>query len=427
MNIGKEQKMEEVFGNSREVPLTYQVRTGVDNRFVNDLIRGKHVILHGGSKQGKTCLRKSYLKEYEYIVIQCTRDTSKASLYEMILKKAEIEYEKSSSKTIKGTNKFSVKVQGEAKIPFITNVSGEGNYERQNESGSTQNFKTLEIDVEDANDIVRVLKANSFNKFIVIEDFHYLDEQIQKQFSFDLKVFYETSKYVFIIVGVWMESNRLIIYNGDLTGRITNINVDKWTDDNLKMVINNGKPLLNIEFPIEVEEEIIKLSQDNVGLLQEICYRICEKADVWKTQETQKFVGTLEEVRQIAKNIADDQAARYKTFIIKFSEGLTVTELAMYKWIIYAIINSTSDELRNGLSHSKIYSIIKLKHPKNGTLQLNNLTSALDRVQAVQAKQKLQPLILDYSNSELFVVDANFLVFLSTHTKEELLEPINII
>lgn len=426
MAIRQEQKLTEVFGNSREVPLTYQIRKDVDERFVNDLTRDKHVILHGGSKQGKTCLRKSNLNENENIVIQCTRDTAKANLYEMILKKADIEYEVSSSKTIKGLNKFSVKVQGEGKIPLVTKISGEGNYEYLKEHGKTQNFKNLEIDVEDANDIVRVLEANSFNKFIVIEDFHYLDEEIQKQFAFDLKVFHETSKYVFIIVGVWMESNRLIIYNGDLTGRITNINVDKWKDDDLKKVINNGKPLLNVDFPTDVENEIVKLSQDNVGLLQEICYRICEKEAIWKTQENQKTIGTVDDVRQIAKSIADDQAVRYRTFIIKFSEGLSVTEFEMYKWIIYAIICSTPDELRNGLSPSKIFNIIKYKHPKKDTLQINNLNQALDRVQTVQAKHKLQPLILDFSNSELFVVDANFLVFLSTHTKEELLETLNI-
>jgi hypothetical protein len=223
-----------------------------------------------------------------------------------------------------------------------------------------------------------------------------------------------------------MESNRLIIYNGDLTGRITSINVDKWTDDDLKKVINNGKPLLNIDFPTEVENEIVKLSQDNVGLLQEICYRICENSAIWKTQENQMTIGTIETVQQIAKNIADDQAARYRTFIIKFSEGLSFTELEMYKWIMYSIICSTPDELRNGLSPSKIFSIIKSKHPKKDKLQLNNLNQALDRVQTVQAKHKLQPLILDFSNSELFVVDANFLVFLSTHTKRELLDPLNI-
>ena len=74
-----------------------------------------------------------------------------------------------------------------------------------------------------------------------------------------------------------------------------------------------------------------------------------------------------------------------------------------------------------------IFHKIKSKHPRSLTLQQGNVISALERVNNVQYKHKLQPLILDYSNDELFVVDANFLVFLQTHDKEELLSAINII
>jgi len=50
----------------------------------------------------------------------------------------------------------------------------------------------------------------------------------------------------------------------------------------------------------------------------------------------------------------------------------------------------------------------------------------MERVQNVQFKHKLQPLILDYSNGELSVVDANFLVYLNTQNKDELIELIGI-
>lgn len=419
-------KLSDVFGNSRNIPLTYQTRVEVDDRFVNDLTREKHVVLHGGSKQGKTCLRKHHLDERETIVIQCTRDTTKAGLYEMILKKAEIEYEVTNSKTTKGSNKVAVKVSGKGKIPFIAESGGEAGYEGLKESTDTKNYKNFEIDIEDPNDIVRVLLEDGFKKYIVIEDFHYLSEELQMLFAFDLKVFHETSPYVFIIIGVWMESDRLTVYNGDLTGRITNINVDVWSGDNLKQVIDNGKPLLNINFPIEVENLIVNLSQDNVGLLQEICYRLCEKYEIWQTQKDNKIIGTESDVKELAKKIADDQSSRYRNFIIKFSEGLSVTELEMYKWIIYAVLNSSSDDLRKGVSAAKLFNIIKPKHPKKDTLQLNNLNQALERVQTVQAKHKLQPLILDFSNGDLFVVDANFLVYISTQEKDELLKLLNI-
>lgn len=419
-------KLSDVFGNSRNIPLTYQTRAEVDNRFVNDLTREKHLVLHGGSKQGKTCLRKYHLNESEVVVIQCTRDTTKAGLYEMILKKAEIEYEVTSSKTTKGSNKVAIKISGKGKVPFLIEGGGEAAYEGLKENADTKSYKNFEIDIEDPNDIVRVLVEDRFKKYIVIEDFHYLNEELQMLFSFDLKVFHETSLYVFIIIGVWMESDRLTVYNGDLTGRITNINVDVWSGENLKKIIDNGKRLLNIDFPIEVENLIVNLSQDNVGLLQEICYRLCEKYEIWQTQKDNKLIGTESDVRDLAKKIADDQSSRYRNFIIKFSEGLSVTELEMYKWIIYAVLHSSSDDLRKGISASRLFNIIKPKHPKSVTLQLTNLNQALERVQTVQAKHKLQPLILDFSNGDLYVVDANFLVYISIQEIAELLKHINI-
>jgi hypothetical protein len=425
-DMEKINKLSDVFGNSRNIPLTYQTRVEVDDRFVNDLTREKHLVLHGGSKQGKTCLRKYHLGENEAIVIQCTRDTTKAGLYEMILKKAEIEYEVTNSKTTKGSNKVTVKVTGKGKIPFLAEGGGDAGYESLKENTDTKSYKNFEIDIEDPNDVVRILMEDGFNKYIVIEDFHYLNEELQMLFAFDLKVFHETSPYVFIIIGVWMESDRLTVYNGDLTGRITNINVDVWSADNLKKVIDNGKPLLNIDFNVEVETLIVNLSQDNVGLLQEICYRLCEKYEIWHTQSTNKTIGTENDVIELAKKIADDQSSRYRNFIIKFSEGLSVTELEMYKWIMYSVLNSSSDDLRKGISASRLFSIIKPKHPKSETLQLTNLNQALERVQTVQAKHKLQPLILDFSNGDLFVVDANFLVYISIQDKNDLLKQLNL-
>ncbi len=194
MSAETENKLADVYGSSRDVPLTYQTREKVDDRFVNDLTRNKHIVLHGGSKQGKTSLRKSYLKPSEHILIQCTRDMSRARLYELILKNAGYEYEVSSAITTTGKHKIAVKIGAEGGIPFIAKASGESVYEYEKENQKNATRQQLEIDPEDPNDLVRVLALSNFEKIIVVEDFHYLDEDVQEQFAFDLKVFHETSK-----------------------------------------------------------------------------------------------------------------------------------------------------------------------------------------------------------------------------------------
>src|SRR6516165_3060198 len=113
MNAEAVRRLTDVYGTSRNVPLTYVERTGVDDRFLNDITRDKHIVLHGGSKQGKTCLRKYHLKESDFVVVQCTRETTKPKLYEAILKISGIPSEVSQSKTVTGGAKLKICLSAE--------------------------------------------------------------------------------------------------------------------------------------------------------------------------------------------------------------------------------------------------------------------------------------------------------------------------
>ncbi len=414
-------KLSDVYGTTRRIPLTYQSRKNVDERFVNDLTRDKHIAIHGSSKQGKSCLRKYHLEDdKDCITIQCTRDTTRAILYEMVLKKAGLDYEITESKSITGNHKVQVRIEGEGKIPFVSKASGSGEYEYNRENEASTEKKYLQIDLGNPNDIVRVLQQTNFDKFIVIEDFHYLDEEIQQNLAFDLKVFFDVSQINFIIIGVWLESNKLILFNGDLVGRVTSINADSWTPSDLNKVIRNGFSLMNISFPDDVVELATEACQGNVGLLQEICYKICEENEIWTTQVEHKVIGTTKDVTRLVAQISDEHAARYKNFLSKFGEGLGTTELEMYKWIAWNVVNSEINDLKRGMKPNVIFQKIRSEHPKKDTLQQNNVSAALERVGKVQYKHKLQPIIFDYTNDELVVVDANFLVFIENHSNEEL-------
>jgi predicted nucleic acid-binding protein len=418
--MGIDKKLTEVYGTSRDIPLTYTVRETVDNRFLNDIARDKHIVVHGSSKQGKTCLRKHHLHDADYVVVQCTRESSKASLYEMILKMAGIHSTVTEERTVKGSVKVNVKISGEGGIPFIAKGKGEGGVDLAGERDKHTTGQSFEIDIEDPNDISRVLAVAQFKNFIVIEDYHYLDEEVQRSLAIALKVFHEISPLIFIVVGVWLEANKLILFNGDLAGRIATIDADKWSHDELLLVIRAGETLLNIDIPAEVEDAIINASQGNVGLLQELCYRVCEKYDIWRTLSQIQRVGSVPDVELISRSIADEQAARYTNFLARFAEGYSETLMDMYRWIAFVVVQSGAEALRRGLRPNTIFQRIKDRHPAS-TLQQSNVTQALERVGKLQFKHKVQPLVFDYSNNELRVVDASFLVFIQTHTAEELL------
>ena len=74
--------------------------------------------------------------------------------------------------------------------------------DKQKSSSDDIKEAPLELDPIDVNEIITALINAQFDRWIVLEDFHYLPEQTQKDFAVALKAFHESSKLTFIIVGL---------------------------------------------------------------------------------------------------------------------------------------------------------------------------------------------------------------------------------
>lgn len=230
-------------------------------------------------------------------------------------------------------------------------------------------------------------------------------------------------------MGVWLESNKLVLYNGDLAGRLVPVDADRWEHEDLLKVITSGEPMLNIEFPVDVRTEILDLCQSNVGVLQETCYRLCEEANVFSTQQNTKVVGSVDRVKEVVRSIGAEQAGRYQKFLEEFSEGLNKTELEMYRWIAYVVVSSSAADLKKGLKLSTIYRRMNQVHPKRkGQLLQNNVQQALENVGKVQQKYHVKPVILDFdqTESQLRVTDSGFILYVASQAQEDLLARIGV-
>ena len=266
----------DVFGIQRNLPLNY-IEREADKVFVDSLNRDHHIVIFGSSKQGKTCLRKKNLTEDQYITVHCNH---KMDLYQLninILKQAGFNVQVSETKTINGKSKVSV---GLGSL-FLAKADASLGSERVN----SKEFKPLELDPEDVNDILQALKSLNFNKHIVIEDYHYLKDETQVDFAIEMKAFHENSDFTFIIVGSWPEGNRLITLNGDLSGRIKSVNADEWSKDNLKELIKSGENYLNVFIPDMHKERLIEKSLNNLYVVQEVCYELCKENNVFEQRD----------------------------------------------------------------------------------------------------------------------------------------------
>lgn len=410
-------KAADVYGISRDLPLNYVTRKSADDALIENLTRDKHLVIFGSSKQGKTSLRKHCLKESDYIVVHCSNKWELADLHSAILKAAGYTLTQSTTKTETGKSKISATL----KAAFF-GAGGEAGAEQAKELAVSTTTSSLELDPFDVNDIIKAL--NGFDRYIVLEDFHYLPVETQRDFAVALKAFHEQSKLCFIVVGVWLEEGRLTVYNGDLTGRIFGINADKWSRDELMEVITAGEALLNIQFTDEFKKVLLDHCLDSVFIVQEVCYQACRASGVHATGVKQIEVGDGLDVLKLIRDVVNEQTGRYNSFIVQFAAGFQETDLKMPMWLLYPILTAPTKQLEGGLSYRELRDSIRAKHPAGMGLNRGNLTQALQSAASLQVKKEIKPIVLDYdqTNLRLHVVDRGFLIWLENQNRDDLLD-----
>ncbi len=420
----EKRRLDNVFGlTRRRLPLTYTERPQVDARFVNELGRDNHIVIYGSSKQGKTSLLLRTLRDDDYIVVQCSTDWSKEKLYAAILKEVGITVVESTSRSRNRSDEIAGETEGEVSASVFARIRAKvtGKTSVTDEESVTE--RSIPIDLSSAADIMHLLKEVKFEQFVVVEDFHYLSVDVQKAFASDLKAFYERSEILFIIVGVWLEANRLIVYNGDLAHRLTSIPADKWEDDELAKVVKAGEPLMNAHFSSEVVDAVVARAQKNVGQLQEALRQMFIGRDLYVTPDEPAVFDSVEDVRAAYEYVAEQLAGRYANSITKFSEGLRDQKLHMYKWIMHAVISATPEERRAGLKTNDIVRHVQEHHPLGQAIYPNNIQAALSNVAKVQSHAEITPIIFDYdlTHKRLTIVDNGLHVYLEATPKKDAL------
>lgn len=400
----------DVFGTSRELPANYVTRDHVDFKFIDSLTKDRHVIIHGSSKQGKTSLRKKHLMPDDYKTITCQRSWKLIDIHDAILKEAGYDLTLSSEVATNGTKKVSLQV-------------GPGEKEEQEGTLATIITKPLEINIESITDVIRALQEIEFNKYFVIEEFHYLEEETQIAFAQALKAFHELSKICFIIVGVWLETDKLTSLNNDLEGRITSVNADSWLDGDVEKLFHTSEKLLNLAFSPAFKKGVKKYCRGNVFLIQQLCLYACEQQGIHKRQENTTLVAENLDVRSEIKEILDSQTGRYNKFLMDFSVGFGTTEFELYKWILCPLITSTDQVLENGLTAQALRRFLERRHPQGNMIKIGRLIAALSKVIDLQQEKKISPIIIEYdqTRSRLKIVDKGFLVWREFQEQEDLL------
>ncbi|RYZ78798.1 MAG: hypothetical protein EOP06_28410, partial [Proteobacteria bacterium] len=166
-----------------EPVLSYVTRTDVDDRFTAALATDHHIVVYGSSKQGKTSLRQKLLPDNRCITVRCAPKMTTESLYSSILRQAGVRIQTVETKETSIGGKITTKVGFKACIPWLSEAKVETGLEATGDQQDGLTTEFVAFDFSEAQSIGELLQSISFQKFVILENFHYLSSETQQQLA----------------------------------------------------------------------------------------------------------------------------------------------------------------------------------------------------------------------------------------------------
>ena len=150
-------------------------------------------------------------------------------------------------------------------------------------------------------------------KVLVLDDFHYAPDKVQLHIAQQLKDAIR-KEFKAIVVSLPHRADDAIRKNADLTGRLSLINIEPWSNEELEEIAIKGFEKLNINIEDSIAKNIAIESLTSPQLMQYICLSICTLLDIDSS-----------EVNEIPKEILE-QAYRFTTANFEYADVMKVLQ-----------------------------------------------------------------------------------------------------
>ena len=263
-------------------------------------------------------------------------------------------------------------------------------------------------------------------RIVVLDNFHYLSDEVQRTFAFDLRVFHELG-IRFVILGIWRERNRLTQFNGDLQDRVIEIPVEPWERDEFLLVARRGEDLLNVNLE-KCTPHIIEESFESIGVFQELCKGCCLAANVTETAPKLTTIDPEALHGAIEVKLAD-YSSRHMRSIEAFADsrrrktdGGRIPLYIPY-YFVRVLLSTKFERIAVGLNRRQIHEAIKKIHHRSSDVRPGDMTNFLNNIVKYQLSKDINPPLFDYDVGvqRLSVIDSTLHFFLRHCDKDGVL------
>lgn len=420
-------KTEDVFGVRKDLVESYIERPKVDGVFLKAKDQDRHIVIYGASKQGKTALIQKHIEEEDMIKISCSPKMGTSEIYKSIVRGLGIQLKESTQREKGANGEVTLKTSFQAMIPFVGGTKAEIAATKGNTLKELITHREIPVNFEIAQDIIYLLNEVKIQKYIVLENFHYLDNDTQSDLAFDLRAFQEQGVR-FIILGIWKEKNKLNQFNGDLVDRIIDVPVEPWEEADFIAVIDKGSNLLNIKIDEKLRSEIINKSFRNIGIVQELCKELCLQYDIIEKSSNMNILDDISKLYNSIEIKAESYSSRHLRTLESIAAHGSSRDKGLYLpyYLVRVIVEADLTELLSGITKTALQEKIKAIHYRGDDVRISDMTNLLQKLSEVQSKKKIIPPIFDYDTltSRLRIIDSTLLFFLNSKSKGDILSEI---
>lgn len=267
-------RVSQVFVPGKLPAYTYNPRPELSlEQQLNDYVEeaGSILTVAGPTKTGKSVLLRTVVKDPVWVDGQGVDSVD--TLWRRIGDALNIytQYETETSQEQSGTAKLGTEVS-----LTVLKLTGGGEYAGTEAEG-------YRYAVERPIAAVARVALEKAQRPLVVDDFHFIERNVQRQIVRALKpLLLADVPVIFVSIGHRVQD--VVTAEPDMTGRVTSLEVDFWSVDELKVIAQKGFQTLNVSDPDEgLAEKLAATSYGSPHLMQKFCRELCKASDVRET------------------------------------------------------------------------------------------------------------------------------------------------
>ena len=401
INFGKTLKLNQVFTPGGQPSVTYVGREhlGIEQRLKQAISQPSNIVsLTGPTKCGKTVLCRSVLSDFEYVWIDGGQIKTEPDLWYKIANELNFPSEVKSKSGSGSQAGAGISGGVEAGLP--------GNKVHFTMTLGGSRLRTRDEERIHKIDSMQVAIDAMLNESIclVIDDFHYLPEDVRASVIRSLKgPVFRGLKVV--LLSPPHRAFEAIKAEAEITGRFKHVTVPQWSTEDLALIAASGFKALNATCPDDFTAEFVKEALGSPLLMQQFCWTLCYNAGILETSLLTGRINNTENIEVIFNEVAQDAGLPIYEKLSKGPQSRTERilrplkngdDVDIYQALLMAIAATgpleklTYDQIRASLN-----SILEDKVP-----QKIEVSNALNHLSTIDEKENKGDRAIDWDGKE---------------------------